>query len=374
MTSMARDFMAQDVLPAATMTSDAVGITISGIAKGWGGATVIDNLTLDIPAGKFTAILGPSGCGKSTILRLIAGLDAPDRGRILMGGRDVTGLPPALRDIAMVFQSYALFPHLNVAENILFGMKVRRTPRSVREASLARTAELLELTPLLGRKPAQLSGGQQQRVALARAIVAEKSVFLMDEPLSNLDARLRHDMRAEIRGLQQKLGVTMVYVTHDQIEAVTMADQVVLMNQGRVEQVADPQTLYDQPATVFAAGFIGTPPMCLFPVAALDPDALSPGIDGSLHLGMRPECFELSETGPIAARVLRSEFQGSDTLVTAEANGAVLTLRLPGSRSMHPNAFIRLGFRDAKLHIFDTASGRRRDDLSGKVRGGLDPG
>ncbi|MGL6210249.1 MAG: ABC transporter ATP-binding protein, partial [Paracoccaceae bacterium] len=185
-------------------------IALSGVTKGWGGTSVIDNLALDVPAGKFTAILGPSGCGKSTLLRLIAGLDRPDRGRIMMDGQDVTDLPPAGRNVAMVFQSYALFPHLTVAENILFGMKVRRTPRPIREASLARAAEMLELTPLLARKPSQLSGGQQQRVALARAIVAEKSVFLMDEPLSNLDARLRQDMRAEIRDLQRKLGVTMV--------------------------------------------------------------------------------------------------------------------------------------------------------------------
>ncbi|MGL6209292.1 MAG: TOBE domain-containing protein, partial [Paracoccaceae bacterium] len=172
----------------------------------------------------------------------------------------------------------------------------------------------------------------------------------------------------------RKLGVTMVYVTHDQIEAVTMADQVVLMNRGRIEQATDPKTLYEQPASVFAAGFIGTPPMCLFPISVFRPDALSHGIDDSLTFGIRPECFELAEAGPVFARVRRAEFQGADTLVTAESEGAILTLRLQGSRTLHPGTLIHLGFRDAALHLFDTATGRRRDDLSGKVRGGLDPG
>src|SRR5437867_8827643 len=232
-------------------------------------------------------LLGPSGCGKSTTLRLIAGLEQVTGGRITIGGFDVTDLPPAARHITMVFQSYALIPHLSVAENIVFGLRVRRVPAAERVARLSRVADLLGLDGLLARKPSQLSGGHQQRVALGRAIIAETPVCLMDEPLSNLDAQLRLDMRREIRGLQQKLGVTMVYVTHDQTEAMSMADQVILLRDGRVEQNASPAELYARPATAFAARFIGTPPMNLLRLAS------SPG-----HLvGVRPEDVRFADGG-----------------------------------------------------------------------------
>src|SRR5512132_883503 len=223
-------------------------IQLEGVAKYWGASRALDGITFSAPQGSFVVLLGPSGCGKSTTLRLIAGLDTPTAGTIRIGDRDVTHLPPAERGLAMVFQSYALFPHLTVAENIVFGLRVRRVPD--REARLARAAELLGLGALLQRKPAQLSGGQQQRVALARAIVAEAPVCLMDEPLSNLDAKLRAEMRREIRALQQRLGITMVYVTHDQAEAMSMADQVVLLRDGRIEQDATPAELYAHPASV----------------------------------------------------------------------------------------------------------------------------
>src|SRR6266849_7513301 len=206
-------------------------------------------------------LLGPSGCGKSTTLRLIAGLEAATAGRLAIGGVDVTHRPPAERRVSMVFQSYALFPHLSVAENIVFGLRVRRVSAAERRERLARVADLLGLTALLERRPSQLSGGQQQRVALGRALIAEAPVCLMDEPLSNLDAQLRLEMRREIRGLQQQLGITMVYVTHDQTEAMSMADQVILLREGRIEQDAAPAELYARPATAFAARFIGTPPM-----------------------------------------------------------------------------------------------------------------
>ncbi|HUP29798.1 MAG TPA: ABC transporter ATP-binding protein, partial [Usitatibacter sp.] len=216
-------------------------IRLEGIAKHWGESRALDGISFPADAGSFVVLLGPSGCGKSTTLRLIAGLDTPTHGTIHIGDRDVTRLPPAQRGIAMVFQSYALFPHLSVAENIVFGLRVRKV--SDRDARLARVAELLGLGPLLARKPSQLSGGQQQRVALGRALVAEAPVCLMDEPLSNLDAQLRGEMRREIRALQQRLGITMVYVTHDQTEAMTMADRVVLMRGGRIEQVGTPEEL-----------------------------------------------------------------------------------------------------------------------------------
>ncbi len=236
-------------------------LQLEAVSKHYGAAKAVDRISFSTPSGRLVVLLGPSGCGKSTTLRMIAGLDTPSEGRILIDGRDVTSLAPAERRISMVFQSYALFPHLSVRENILFGVKVRREPAADHGKRLARVAELLGLAALLERKPSQLSGGQQQRVALGRAIIAETKVCLMDEPLSNLDAQLRQEMRREIRTLQQKLGITMVYVTHDQTEAMSMADQVVLLNAGRIEQDAPPAELYARPASVFAARFIGTPPM-----------------------------------------------------------------------------------------------------------------
>src|SRR5579875_2628824 len=238
-------------------------LSLQALSKSWGNAVVLDSLHLHIPGGRFTVLLGGSGCGKTTCLRLIAGLDQPNQGRILIGGRDVTGLPPAARGVAMVFQSYALFPHLTVAENILFGMKARGVAKAERERRLAQAVDLLGIRALLGRKPSQISGGQQQRVALGRAIVAQAPVCLMDEPLSNLDAQLRAEMRREIVALQRRLGLTMIYVTHDQTEAMSMADQVVVLRAGRLEQAAPPAEVYERPATAFVAGFIGTPPMNL---------------------------------------------------------------------------------------------------------------
>src|ERR1043166_6471882 len=226
-------------------------VRLEGITKTWGAAAAVEDITFSAPAGHLVALLGPSGCGKSTTLRLIAGLETADAGTTHI----------AERGVSMVFQNYALFPHLSVAENILFGLKVRDVPRAERDARLKRAAGILGLDALLDRKPSQLSGGQQQRVALGRAIVAQPAVCLMDEPLSNLDAQLRVEMRREIRALQRRLGMTMLYVTHDQVEAMTMADQVVLMRGGRVEQDAAPAALYEKPATIFAARFVGTPPM-----------------------------------------------------------------------------------------------------------------
>src|SRR6187401_582074 len=244
-------------------------VRLAGITKTWGSSAAVENVSFSAPDGHLVALLGPSGCGKSTTLRLIAGLETATSGTIRIAERDVTTLPPAKRGVSMVFQNYALFPHLSVAENILFGLKVRDVPRAERDARLKRAAGILGLEQLLGRKPSQLSGGQQQRVALGRAIVAETKVCLMDEPLSNLDAQLRVEMRREIRELQQRLGITMVYVTHDQVEAMTMADQVVLMRNGRIEQDAPPDEIYENPASIFVARFVGTPPMNVVPLSAI---------------------------------------------------------------------------------------------------------
>ncbi len=254
-------------------------IAVEKISKVWGDTAAVDGISFEAPEGEFTVLLGPSGCGKSTTLRLIAGLEDLTAGRIVIGGRDVTDSPPAGRDLSMVFQSYALFPHLNVAENILFGLKVRGVSKAERDERLRRTADLLGLTALLDRRPSQLSGGQQQRVALGRAIIAEKPVCLMDEPLSNLDAKLRHAMRQEIRGLQRKLGISMVYVTHDQAEAMSMADRVVLLRDGRIEQNAAPETIYQRPASTFVARFIGTPPMNIIQLDRQGGGAAIEGLD-----------------------------------------------------------------------------------------------
>jgi sn-glycerol 3-phosphate transport system ATP-binding protein len=328
-------------------------ISVRHVSKAWGATHAVDDVSFDAPAGRLVVLLGPSGCGKSTTLRLIAGLERASAGRILIGGEDVTELPPARRRIAMVFQSYALFPHLTVAENIVFGLRVRRVAAGERRRRLARTAELLGLERLLDRKPSQLSGGQQQRVALGRAIIAEKPVCLMDEPLSNLDAQLRAEMRREIRALQQKLGITMIYVTHDQVEAMTMADQVVLLRAGRVEQDGAPADLYERPATVFAARFIGTPPMN---VLALE-DA--PGGEGVL-LGVRPEDVTLTAGPGLAARVASVEYLGADSIVTCAAGSQTLAVRAAGRVELSPGAAVTLAWKPEATHLFDAATGQRR--------------
>ena len=341
------------------MTGAAAGksIALRGVRKSWGETTSLHGVDVDFPAGKFTAVLGPSGCGKSTMLRVIAGLEAATEGAVLIDGADVTALPPAKRRLSMVFQSYALFPHLSVAENITFGLRVERLPRAEREARLAEVAALLELTPYLHRKPAALSGGQQQRVALGRAVISRRAVCLMDEPLSNLDARLRDEMRREIRALQRRLGFTMVYVTHDQTEAITMADRVVLMNAGRIEQAAGPEEIYRRPATEFAARFIGAPPMNLLPAAAFD------GLDGApetLRIGLRPEALEERADGPLRCTVRGAEFLGPHTLAELEAAGHPLLARLPAHRALSVGETLRLGAPAAALHLFD--AGRRIED------------
>jgi sn-glycerol 3-phosphate transport system ATP-binding protein len=353
-------------------------IALNGVSKVWttgeGQVRAVDDLSFALEPGTLNVLLGPSGCGKSTTLRLIAGLEQADGGTIRIGDRDVTRLPPAQRSIAMVFQSYALFPHLTVAENILFGLRVRKVPAAERDARLARVADLLGLTALLGRKPSQLSGGQQQRVALGRAIIAEAPVCLMDEPLSNLDAQLRAEMRSEIRALQKKLGITMVYVTHDQVEAMSMADRVILLTAGKIAQNGPPVALYETPADTFVARFIGTPPMNLLKLvesgdgAAIDGAAESPRFPRELaggSLGVRPEHVALAADCGVPAEVDSVEYLGGDSLVACTVGAQKLSVRAQGSVALGRGDRVRLRWEPGAEHFFDR-DGRRRPSLQGR--------
>ncbi len=340
-------------------------VRLTNVARRWGSVAALDGVSLTVEAGSFCVLLGPSGCGKTTCLRIVAGLETASSGTVEIGGRDVTNLPPAARGVAMVFQSYALFPHLNVAENIVFGLKARSVPPADRKRRLDRAVEILGIGHLLARRPGQLSGGQQQRVALGRAIVAEAPVCLMDEPLSNLDAQLRADMRREILALQRRLGITMLYVTHDQTEAMGMADQVVLLRDGHIEQDAPPADVYATPATAFAASFIGTPPMNLIKLpesGAIAGTVLGPPGGGRLT-GIRPEALRLMETGGetgISAIVSHAEYLGADTVVACHlADGQSLLARLPGRAGLPDGAAVTFAFDHADLHLFDAATGRR---------------
>jgi sn-glycerol 3-phosphate transport system ATP-binding protein len=350
-------------------------IRLIGVSKAWGMVRAVDEVSLTAEAGRLLVLLGPSGCGKSTTLRLIAGLETVTTGRIRIGGADVTERPPAARGLSMVFQSYALFPHLTVRENIVFGLKVRQVPAAERQARLTRVADLLGIGHLLDRKPSQLSGGQQQRVALGRAIVAEKPVCLMDEPLSNLDAQLRQDMRREVRALQQTLGITMVYVTHDQIEAMSMADRVVVLREGRIEQDASPEELYARPATAFVARFIGTPPMNMLrladgPGGAVIRGSATPVLERAagdgLLLGIRPEEARLAAAG-VPARVIDGEYLGADTILNCAVGEETLKIRASGRVAIAPGATVHLGWSAWAAHLFDAATGHRRD---ARTRGG----
>jgi sn-glycerol 3-phosphate transport system ATP-binding protein len=321
-------------------------IQLENVSRHWGEAKALDRISFEAEAGSFVVLLGPSGCGKSTTLRIIAGLDHPGTGTVHIGGRDVTRLPPAERGLSMVFQSYALFPHLTVGENIVFGLRVRKVAGI--DAKLKRVAGMLGLEALLGRKPSQLSGGQQQRVALGRAIIAEAPVCLMDEPLSNLDAQLRGEMRREIRALQQRLGITMVYVTHDQTEAMTMADRVVLLRNGRIEQVGSPEDLYARPATAFTASFIGAPPMNLMKLNGAE-----------VTTGVRPEDMRIAPGG-LEAKVESVEYLGADSLVAASMQGQPLLVRVPGRAAARAGEAIQVAWDKDKEHQFDSQTGGRK--------------
>ena len=343
-------------------------IELAAVTKAWGDTIAVDDVSFTVEEGSFVVLLGPSGCGKSTTLRLIAGLESVTDGTVYIGGEEMTHKSPSERRISMVFQSYALFPHLNVAENIIFGLKVRKTPAVERDQRLKTVAEIVGLSELLHRKPAQLSGGQRQRVALARAIISENPICLMDEPLSNLDAKLRHDMRGEIRALQQRLGVTVVYVTHDQTEAMSMADRVILLRDGRIEQLGTPDELYDRPEAVFTAGFIGTPPMNLLDLANGPEGAVIAGFEGlpvlggageGLKLGVRPEHIEIRDSGGLPAKLAWFDYLGADTIVTARVASQSILIRVPGRFSAAPGVSAHLVWAPENVHVFDVGTGRR---------------
>ncbi|SHM50684.1 carbohydrate ABC transporter ATP-binding protein, CUT1 family [Roseovarius litoreus] len=334
-------------------------VQLDGVAKRWNGQLGVEDISLSIPRGSFVALLGPSGCGKSTTLRLLSGLELADEGRIIIDGKDVTTAAPSERNLSMVFQSYALFPHLSVAENVIFGLKVRKVAAAERREKLRRA---LEITGLLGyeaRKPGELSGGQRQRVALARAIVANQPLCLMDEPLSNLDAKLRASVRKDIKKLQVDLGITVIYVTHDQTEAMSMADIVVLMKDGRIQQVGAPESLYYRSANTFVAEFVGSPPMALVEGSAL------PGFEGAAKIGLRAESLRLAKAGQGRLKCLVSEceFLGSETFVGLTHPAAKgLTISMPGLQTIPTGEELEIDFADEDLHFFD-ADGNRTNHL-----------
>ena len=349
------------------MTNAGVSLDVRDLKKSWGETEVLLGIDFQIAPGGFLTLLGPSGCGKSTALRLISGLDEVSDGNILIDGKDVSRLPAAKRNIGMVFQNYALFPHMTVAENIAYGLRVRKVAKPTRKASIDRVAELMALGPLLGRKPAQLSGGQQQRVALARVLVSERPLVLMDEPLSNLDAKLRTEIRSEIRSLNKKLGITVVYVTHDQSEALSMSDTVVLMNSGRAEQLGTPEELYDKPATVFAARFIGTPPMNLLQAAEVTlPEWITAEIEAEptdLLVGVRPE--NLSFPGQdkdlsVVSRVTNIEYEGSVFLIhLVSPSGTKFILSHAGGDVPNQGDEVVVGWNRTATHLFSESTGAR---------------
>jgi sn-glycerol 3-phosphate transport system ATP-binding protein len=330
-------------------------VLLKDLEKRWSGKLGVEEISLEIPEGSFTALLGPSGCGKSTTLRLIAGLELPDSGQIFIDGKEVTTSAASDRNLSMVFQSYALFPHLSVTENVVFGLKVRRVPKKERQEKLHRALEITGLVGYENRKPGELSGGQRQRVALARAIVAGQRLCLMDEPLSNLDAKLRNSVRKDIKKLQRNLGITVVYVTHDQTEAMSMADTVVLMKDGRIQQVGSPEDLYSRPNNTFVAEFVGSPPMALINSNAL------PGFGDNRTIGVRAENIQIVPKGQgrLSCVVNESEFLGSDTLIglTHEATSGLCVLK-PGLAMLAEGESVDITFLDENLHVFDSAGQR----------------
>ena len=342
-------------------------VTLSSVKKSYGEVATIHGVDIDIADGEFVVLVGPSGCGKSTLLRMIAGLETITGGEISIGGRVVNELEPKDRDIAMVFQNYALYPHMTVAKNMAFSLEHRGGSKAEIAERVSWAADILGLKPLLERFPRQLSGGQRQRVAMGRAIVRNPQVFLFDEPLSNLDAKLRVVMRGEIKGLHQRLGVTTVYVTHDQVEAMTMADKIVVMNAGRVEQFGAPLDLYDRPANPFVAGFIGSPSMN-FIEGQLTADGfaakgvvlpLPPGpIAGEAIYGIRPEHFELVSDG-LPATVLLVEPMGSETQVTMTIGEHQVIGVFRERLRAEPGATIHVTPQLNAVHLFDAASGKR---------------
>jgi multiple sugar transport system ATP-binding protein len=346
-------------------------VSIRDVRKRFGSTEVLHGVNVEISDGEFVILVGPSGCGKSTLLRMIAGLENITGGEIAIGGRVVNNVAPKERDIAMVFQNYALYPHMTVRDNMAFALSLAKAPKALVDEKVARAAQILGLVPYLGRYPRQLSGGQRQRVAMGRAIVRDPQVFLFDEPLSNLDAKLRVAMRAEIKELHQRLATTTVYVTHDQIEAMTMADKIVVMNGGNVEQIGAPLELYDNPDNLFVAGFIGSPAMNFLRGRIADgafrsdagfmlplPGSRSDSDGRPIVYGIRPEHFQLLSDG-LPAKVHVVEPTGSETQVMAEFAGSSIIAAFRERVSARPGELIHVGADPALVHVFDADTGQR---------------
>ena len=344
-------------------------VELNNVKKRFGTVEVIHGVSTTIKDGEFIVIVGPSGCGKSTLLRMVAGLESISEGEISIGGKTVNDLEPMDRDIAMVFQNYALYPHMSVRENMGYGLKIAKIPKAEIEEKVNAAAKLLQLDEYLDRRPRDLSGGQRQRVAMGRAIVREPSVFLFDEPLSNLDAKLRVQMRLEIRDLQNRLGITALYVTHDQVEAMTMADRMIVMNAGRVEQIGTPLEVYETPQTLFAAQFIGSPSMNVFETT-IQNNILSIGditvpvnteVKGKVAAGMRPEHVIVDDNGPLSITVQMGEPLGANTLLHGRLDGTsdAFTISLPGVHHTVAGQVIRFAVDPRHMHLFDIKSGGR---------------
>ena len=344
-------------------------VTLNDVIKRFGSTQVIHGVSTEIADGEFIVIVGPSGCGKSTLLRMVAGLESVTEGEVQIGGKRVNELEPMERDIAMVFQNYALYPHMSVRQNMGYGLKIAGLPKAEIDAKVQKAAELLQLEDYLDRRPRDLSGGQRQRVAMGRAIVREPKVFLFDEPLSNLDAKLRVQMRLEIRDLQNRLGITALYVTHDQVEAMTMADRMIVMNAGRAEQIGTPLEVYERPQTLFAAQFIGSPSMNVLDGTMKDGrlhigDATLPAdtiATGDVTVGMRPEHVVVDDNGPLSMTVQMGEPLGANTLLHGRmaGSGDAFTISLAGVHHAKTGDVIRFGVAPEHLHYFDPKSGER---------------
>jgi len=353
-----------------------VGVRLVNLCKYFGRVKAVDNLNLEIRDGEFVALLGPSGCGKTTTLLMIAGIYKPTKGYIYFDDQVVNDLPPQQRNIGMVFQNYALYPHMTVYENIAFPLKIKKVPKKEIDKKVREVAKFLRIEDLLDRKPSQLSGGQQQRVALARALAKEPQLFLMDEPLSNLDAKLRVVMRAELKKLQKDLGITTIYVTHDQVEAMTMADRIAVMNEGRLQQYGRPQELYDKPANMFVAGFIGSPPMNFVDGSLVEkggdlyldfgefsvklPDDIASVLRGragsEIVFGVRPEDIRIGD-GDLAGEVYVVEPLGRDSIVHVRIGDIVLRILARGSEYSMGDV-VRFSFDMSKIHVFDKKTGK----------------
>jgi ABC-type sugar transport system ATPase subunit len=347
-------------------------IAVKGLSKSFGATPVLREVTLDVPAGGFCVLVGPSGCGKSTLLRCIAGLELPDTGSVRIGDRDVTRLEPRDRDVAMVFQSYALYPHLTVEQNLAFGLKLRKAAPADIATRVREASGLLGLDPLLARFPRELSGGQRQRVAMGRAIVRNPQLFLFDEPLSNLDASLRSQVRVDVRRLHDRLKATSVYVTHDQVEAMTLADVMVVLNKGLIEQSGAPLDVYRRPATRFVAGFLGSPSMSFLRGEAVSTDRVRIGDSWHLDLdadfgletgrevevGLRPEDVALDDSSAWRAKVDVVEALGSETFAHLDGPGGKLVARLSGDAPLRTGDAVGVRALPGRAHVFDAASGR----------------